>query len=34
MTEGEWRECKDLRAFPGIVWERATDRQVQLFAVA
>src|SRR5262245_15210095 len=34
MTEGEWLACDDLRALPEFVWQSATDRQVQLVAVA
>jgi len=34
MTEGEWLACDDVRALPEFVWQHASDRQVQLAAVA
>ena len=34
MTEGEWLACDDLVALPEFIWQSATDRQVQLVAVA
>src|SRR4051794_9477777 len=34
MAKSEWLGCDNLPALPKFVWQRASDRQVQLVAVA